>query len=184
MRRKFVLLLALFCLALSGLYLPARAMETNNKKGAAPANMLDMPFLVAPANKGDSLIGFHYISYRLVAPTSADIADIRNKVAIIQDAYVRDVYKNAVGIADDQSKLDPHALHYRMIVIARRIAGAKKVSDIIFMDMKFSPIHPKPGGGLFVSSTGNEKTGGLAAGQPSGAGNSSGNTNHSASHAQ
>lgn len=147
MRRVLVLLLGLLCLVQA-----ASAMETDRKRSAAPANALDMPFLVAPANRGDTLIGFHYISYRLVAPTPADVADIRNKIAIIQDAYVRDVYKTAVGMANDQSKVDAHALHDRMIAIARRIAGPKKVSDLVFMDMKFSPIHPKPGG-LFVPST-------------------------------
>lgn len=184
MRRNFVLLLALFCLVISGLCHPVQAMETNNKKGAAPANMLDMPFLVAPANKGDTLIGFHYISYRLVMPSAADAADIRNKMALIQDAYVRDVYKTAVGMADDQSKVDAHVLHDRMIAIVRHIAGAKKVSDLVFMDMKFSPIHPKPGGGLFVSTMGNGTPGGQPAGQASGATNGSASAGSSASHAQ
>ncbi|MGB8601897.1 MAG: hypothetical protein WCD42_06845 [Rhizomicrobium sp.] len=148
MRRVLVLLLALLCVMQASL-----AVETDRKRSAAPPNGLDMPFLVAPANRGDTLIGFHYISYRLMAPTPADLPDIRNKVAIIQDAFVRDVYKTAVGMANDQTKVDAHTLHDRMIAIARRIAGPKKVSDLVFVDMKFAPIHPKPGGGLFVPST-------------------------------
>lgn len=151
MRRIFVILLAILCVGQA-----ACAAEGGQKKGpaGAPPNAVDMPFLVAPANRGDTLIGFHYISYRLITPTPAEVADVRNKIAIIQDAYVRDVYKTAVGMANDQSQVDVHVLHDRMVAIAKRIVGNRKVADLVFMDMKFSPLHPKPGGGLFVPSTG------------------------------
>lgn len=151
MRRIFAILLAVLCLVQL-----ASAMETNKKKGNAPAppNAVDMPFLVAPANRGDTLIGFHYISYRIITPSPAEVTDVRNKLAIIQDAYVRDVYKTAIGMANDQSLVDVHVLHDRMVAIAKRIVGGQKVADLVFMDMKFSPLHPKPGGGLYVPSTG------------------------------
>lgn len=147
MRRWFFLLL------LASLQMAMAAGETGAKKTGTPANQVEMPFLVAPANQNGTLIGYHYMMYRLVTASAADAAEVRLKLAFIQDAYVRDVYKTTASRADDPLQVDRASMHDRLIAIARRIVGTKKISDLVFADIKFSPLHPPPGGGLFSPPT-------------------------------
>lgn len=129
----------------------ALAQEGGRKKNTSPPNQIDMPFLVAPANQNETLIGFHYMSYRFVTPSPGDAAAVRLKLAILQDAFVRDVYKTPVSRPDTPDQIDRQAVHDRLIAIARRIAGSKKIVDLIFRDIKFSPLHPKPGNNAYIT---------------------------------
>lgn len=125
-------------------------------KKASTANQIDMPFLVAPASQNGTLIGYHYMSFRLITPSAGDAAQVRTKLAFIQDAFVRDVYRSSVSLASAPDQVDKAAVHERLMAIVRRIAGARMVSDLVFVDIKFAPLHPKPGGALFTTTPGND----------------------------
>ncbi len=86
---------------------------------------------------------------------------MRYKLAFIQDAYVRDVYRTPVGAAADQTAVDKAALCDRLAAIAARIVGPRTVAKVVVLDLKYAPVHPSQGGGLFLpSQNGNSKQSG------------------------
>src|SRR5258707_4695300 len=81
---------------------PACAAE----KAGDPGTNVDMPFLIAPMSKDGKLLGYAYISSRLVASSQRAALDIRDKIAFIQDALVRDVNAVPVSRASDPTAVD------------------------------------------------------------------------------
>ena len=137
--RFLLILAAAFLIAL-----PAIAGE----KAGDPGTNVEMPFLIAPMSKDDKLLGYTYISSKLVASSQGAALDIRDKIAFIQDAFVRDVNAAPVSLAADPTAIDVKALSDRLVADARRVVGAAKVVRITFGDgdkdpgMQFSPLHP------------------------------------------
>jgi len=113
------------------------------KKPAEPGTHVQMPFLIAPVSIDGKLQGYSYISSKLVASTPSASVLIREKLAFIQDAFVRDVNAQPVGKASDPKDVDTTALAVRLVADAKRIVGAKNVVSIVFTQIQFSPIHPK-----------------------------------------
>ncbi len=137
MRRAVILAIALLVAA------PASAAE----KAGDPGTNVEMPFLIAPMSKDGKLLGYAYISSKLVASSQAAALEIRDKIVFIQDAFVRDV--NAAGIASgaDPTVADPKLLADRLVADARKVVGSAKVVRITFGDgdkdtgIVFSPLH-------------------------------------------
>jgi hypothetical protein len=123
---------------------PALAAE----KAGDPGTNVDMPFLIAPMSKDGKLLGYSYISSKLVASSQRAALEIRDKIAFIQDAYVRDVNAAPVALASDPTAVDTALLASRLVADARKVVGAAKVARIVFGDgekdtgIKFAPLHP------------------------------------------
>jgi len=117
-------------------------------KAVDPGTKVEMPFLIAPMSKDGKLLGYAYISSRLVASSQSAALVIRDKIAFIQDAFVRDVNAAPVATASDPTAVDAKALSDRLVADARRVVGASRVAQIIFGDgakdtgIKFAPLHP------------------------------------------
>ncbi|HEY4941805.1 MAG TPA: hypothetical protein VII56_10280 [Rhizomicrobium sp.] len=132
-----LILLAALCAA------PAFAAE----KAGDPGTNVEMPFLIAPMSKDGKLLGYAYISSKLVATSQRAALEIRGKIAFIQDAFVRDVNAASIATGADPTVADPKLLALRLVADARRVIGAAKVSRIIFGDgdqdpgIVFSPLH-------------------------------------------
>lgn len=131
---------------LLALAIPATAAEDApkaKKKAEEPGTHVQMPFLIAPVSVDGKLQGYIYISSKLIASTPAASVQIREKLAFIQDAFVRDVNANDVASGSDLATVDKAALTTRLVAAARRVVGAPKVVTITFTQMQFSPLHPK-----------------------------------------
>jgi len=137
MRKLAVLAAALI------LSLPARAADEPKTPKEEPGTHVQMPFLIAPMSVDGKLQGYSYISSKLVASTPSASVEIRDKLAFIQDAFVRDVNASPTGKAQDPLAIDTAALTARLVAEARRIVGNSKVVTITFTQIKFSPLHPK-----------------------------------------
>jgi len=137
MRKLAVLAAALI------LSLPARAADEPKTPKEEPGTHVQMPFLIAPMSIDGKLQGYSYISSKLVASTPSASVEIRDKLAFIQDAFVRDVNASPTGKAQDPLAIDTAALTVRLVAEARRIVGNGKVVTITFTQIKFSPLHPK-----------------------------------------
>lgn len=132
---------------LLGLVLPAalRAAEApRNVKPAEPGTHVEMPFLIAPMGADGKLNGYAYISSKLVASSPSASVEIREKLAFIQDAFVRDVNAAPIAKLSDPDSVDTNLLAPRLVADARRIVGGAKVVAITFTQIQFSPLHPKP----------------------------------------
>jgi len=139
MRRVLVALLLSLVFAVG---LPrASAAETTAKEGE-PGTNVEMPFLIAPMSKDGKLLGYAYISSKLVASSQGAAIGVRDKLAFIQDAFVRDVNGAPISKTDDPLAVDPDLLNRRLIADARRIVGANKVVRMLFTAVQFAPLHP------------------------------------------
>ena len=109
---------------------------------AQPGTAVEMPFLIAPMSKDGKLLGYAYISSRLICSSTSATVLVREKLAFIQDANVRDVNARSVARADDPMKVDDEALSLRLADNARRFVGAGKVVRMVFTQIQFAPLHP------------------------------------------
>ena len=142
MRPWMIALLTVLALAA-----PQPAQAADEKAAASPGegkpgNNVEMPFLIAPMSNGGKLIGYAYISDKMVATSPGAALAIRDKLAFIQDAFVRDVYKAPVGKADDPKSVDTTLLNQRLVADAKAIVGDNKVDRMFFLAIRFAPLHP------------------------------------------
>jgi hypothetical protein len=132
--RKLAVLFALISL-------PAFAADAP-KKEEEPGTHVEMPFLIAPMSQDGKLLGYAYISSKLVSSSQSASVEIRDKLAFIQDAFVRDVNAAPIGKASDPKSVDTALLADRLVADARRVVGASKVASITFKQIQFAPLHP------------------------------------------
>jgi len=132
---------ALPALLLLALTLPAFAAD--GAKGGAPGTNVDMPFLMAPMTGADGkLSGYAYISSRLTASSDTFALAVRDRIAFIQDAFVRDV--NGLGVVkpSDPTAVDQPALEARLLADAKKVMGPGKVVSIAVTQVQIAPLHP------------------------------------------
>ena len=108
----------------------------------APGTSVEMPFLIAPMSKDGKLLGYAYISSKLVCSSSNATIAVRDKIAFIQDANVRDVNARPVSRADDPMKVDDEALSLRLADNARQFVGGNKIVRMVLTQVQFAPLHP------------------------------------------
>jgi hypothetical protein len=146
--RKAVILVLFW----GALTLPVTAAEEKEghaakKEGEAqkgkPGTNVDMPFLMAPLTNADGkLSGYAYLSTRLTAMSEANALAVRDKLAFIQDAMVRDVNNASVTTSDDPEKVDLPAVEKRLLTDAAKIMGPGRVRLITICTVHISPLHP------------------------------------------
>jgi hypothetical protein len=113
-----------------------------NEKKPEPGTSVEMPFLIAPMAQDGNLLGYSYISSKLTCSSPSACIAVREKLAFIQDAYVRDVNLRPVALATDPKQVDKDALAARLTTAAKHIVGDSKVVGMSFIEIKFAPLHP------------------------------------------
>ncbi len=67
--------------------------------------------------------------------------EVRDKIAFIQDVFVRDV--NSVSVAKQgNDTVDSQALEARLLADARKVMGTGKVASIAIVQLQVAPLHP------------------------------------------
>jgi hypothetical protein len=123
-------------------YAAEPAPAPSGKEGA-PGTNVEMPYLMAPlAGANGKLSGYAYISTRLTATSAAGALDVRDKIAFIQDVFVRDVNGASIAKQSDPSAVDNAALESRLLADARKVMGAGKVASIAIVQLQVAPLHP------------------------------------------
>jgi hypothetical protein len=139
MKRVTILLL------LAALAIPVAAAEKEGgdaKKGGKPGTNVDMPFLMAPMTNADGkLSGYAYLSSRLTATSDANALAVRDKLAFIQDAMVRDINTASVTSTDPEM-VDIPAVEQRLLADAAKVMGAGKVKLITICTVQVASLHP------------------------------------------
>ena len=122
---------------------PASSDKAPSDKTGSPGANVEMPFLMAPlTGSNDKLSGYAYISTRLTATSGAGALDVRDKIAFIQDAFVRDVNSAGVAKPTDPGTVDNSALEARLLADAKRVMGPGKVASIAIVQLQVAPLHP------------------------------------------
>lgn len=164
MRSALILIATLaVCLALG----PARAageVEGNTKK-PDPGTTVEMPFLIAPMSVDGKLQGYAYITSKMVCSSSSAAILVRQKLAFIQDSFVREVNGKSLSTTADPTAVDKAQLNARLTAAARRIVGDNKVVSMFFVDVKYNPLRPSPstdGGAASLDQAAPQKGAGVA----------------------
>jgi hypothetical protein len=135
-------LTAFFVLALTVPAFAADGTQGGAKEGA-PGTNVDMPFLMAPMTGADGkLSGYAYISSRLTASSDTVALAVRDRIAFIQDAFVRDVNGLGVAKSNDPFTVDQPALEARLLADAKKVMGPGKVVSIALVQVQIAPLHP------------------------------------------
>jgi hypothetical protein len=121
---------------------PALAEGAKHAAKPQPGTSVDMPFLIAPLSKDGNLLGYAYISSKLITSSPGASITVRQKLAFIQDANVRDVNATSIAKSDDPRAVDNAALSLRLLAIAKRIVGENKVVRMDITAVQFAPLHP------------------------------------------
>lgn len=123
----------------------AAEKEAGGDKAGAPGTNIDMPFLMAPMTGEDGkLSGYAYISSRLTATSDASANLVRDKIAFIQDAFVRDVNRLEIAMSGSPASVDNAALQARLLADARGVVGQGKLASIAITQVQVAPLHPSP----------------------------------------
>jgi hypothetical protein len=135
-------------LVLIALAVPVAAAEKEapaKDTSGAPGTNVDMPFLMAPMTGPDGkLSGYAYISTRLTATSDIIANQARDKIAFIQDAFVRDVNATEIATSGDPRTVNNSVLEARLLADARKVVGAGKIVSIAIMQVQIAPLHPGP----------------------------------------
>ena len=136
-------------LILAAMTVTAAAADKEAAKGddkaGAPGTNVDMPFLMAPMTGQDGkLSGYAYISSRLTATSDASATLVRDKIAFIQDAFVRDVNRSELAMTGAPAAVDDKALEARLLADARGVVGQGKLASIAITQVQVAPLHPSP----------------------------------------
>ena len=137
---------------IAALLVAPAAGEDAKPKPPRPGTSVEMPFLIAPMSKDGKLLGYAYISSKLVCTSGSATVAAREKLAFIQDANVRDVNGRAIAVPDDPMKVDENGLALRLADNARRIVGAAKIVRVELVQVQFAPLHPSESTLNMVSS--------------------------------
>jgi hypothetical protein len=135
---------------LAMLTLPASAAEEAKpaangaiKGDGKPGTNVEMPYLMAPMTGTDGrLSGYAYISTRLTATSDVNALAVRDKLAFVQDEFVRDVNGPSIAKKDDPATVDQPALAERLLVDAKKVMGVGKVASIAITQVQIAPLHP------------------------------------------
>ena len=122
----------------------AHGGEKSEKESGAPGTNVDMPFLMAPMfdAKGD-LAGYAYLSSRVTATSPAATAKVREKIAFIQDAFLRDVNGARITRPDDPATLDMPGIQARLLADAKKVMGAGAIASLTLVQAQIAPLHPQ-----------------------------------------
>ncbi len=114
------------------------------KESGAPGTNVDMPFLMAPMldAKGD-LAGYAYLSSRVTATSPAATAKVREKIAFIQDEFLRDVNRTRITKPDDPATLDMPGIQARLLADAKRVMGAGAIASLTLVQAQIAPLRPQ-----------------------------------------
>lgn len=131
--------LVLLAAFLSVFALAAHAGE----KGGAPGTNVEMPFLMAPVCNDGKLIGYAYISSKVVTNSSAASLRVRGKIPFIQDLFVRDVNARPITKAGEPGQVDQDALVARLTSDVKRVVGAQKIATVMILKVQITELHPR-----------------------------------------
>ena len=134
--------------ALAGLIwfsaMTAPAFAADAKKGEpAPGSSVEMPYLIAPLTDGDTLVAYAYISSKIIVSSPNFSVDVRDKLAFIQDAFVRDVNAKSISAPDSAQTVDKVALANRLAEDAKKVMKPGVVTNVQLIDVQIRPLHPQ-----------------------------------------
>lgn len=128
----------------AGIFLAFFLAQSPAWAGASPEHIpgtsVEMPYLIAPVVVDGALYANAYISSRIDATSPAATIVVRDKLAFIQDAFVRDVNGAPIGKPGDPATVDVPALTTRLLADTKRIVGPGLIDGLEIIRIQISPL--------------------------------------------
>lgn len=127
------------------LAMPAWADGAAQIKGGAPGTNVVMPYVIAPMDDGSGrLTSYAYLLPRLTAASSGDALKVRERLALLQDAFVRDVNRAPVAAARQPARVDIAATEARFLADARQVMGPVPVRQVTICTAEIAGLRFRP----------------------------------------
>lgn len=128
------------CLALSWAGAPAHAADAIGKD-QGPVDV-ELPPILAPLVVNGRLDRYAYITIKLAPADRAKVLVIREKIAFIQDAFLRELNRGRIEKAGDPKAVDTDAVKPRLIARMDQILPKGTVADLKFEEIVTAPVNP------------------------------------------
>jgi hypothetical protein len=128
---------------------PAIAADGKKPAEVEPGTSVEMPYLIAPLAAGDTLVAYAYVTSTIIASSPSSAIDIRDKIAFIQDKFVRDVNASSIGKPDDPKAVDEAKLTARLLADVKTVMKPGTVAGLKVVEVQIRPMRPDatpPGG--------------------------------------
>ena len=103
-------------------------------KDAGPVDV-ELPPIIAPMTVNTRLEGYAYITISLAPADRGKILAIRDKIAFLQDAFLREMNKGTILKADDPKAVDTAAIRPRLIARMNQILPPGTVTELKFQQV-------------------------------------------------
>lgn len=115
------------------------AEESDEEEGSAGPlesndGIVEMPMLVAPITVNQRLYSYAYLRVKLEAASFEGALLIREKVAFVQDGFLREVHRASIALNSDPKTIDGEGLKQRLMKVCDSVLGPGVVIDIRFGD--------------------------------------------------
>lgn len=104
---------------------------------------IDVPGMLAPMVVENRLESYAYIVISLMPGTRDQVLPIREKMAFLRDAFLREVNKASIVKAGDPKAVDAAALKERLTARMNEILPKGMVSELKFEEITVSPVLAK-----------------------------------------
>jgi hypothetical protein len=116
--------------------------------GAAPLEPtgpvdVELPRLLAPMVVDGRLQGYAFMTISLVPASPGQVLVIREKMHFLQDAFVRELNRGPILMADDPHSVDTDTVKLRLMARVREVLPANSVEDLKFDQVVFAPLMPE-----------------------------------------
>jgi hypothetical protein len=118
----------------------ARAADAIGKD-AGPVDV-ELPPIIAPMTMNGRLEGYAYITISLAPVDRGKVLAIRDKLAFLQDAFLRELNKGTILKADDPKALDTGAIKPRLIARMNQILPPDTVAELKFEQVVIALTNP------------------------------------------
>ena len=129
----------LACLLLALAATPAIAADPIGKD-QGPVDV-ELPPILAPMVINGRLDRYAYITIALAPADRAKTLAIREKIAFLQDAFLRELNKGTIQKPDDPTAVDTDAIKPRLIARMNQILPAGTVADLKFEEIVSAPVN-------------------------------------------
>lgn len=100
---------------------------------------IELPPILAPMVVANRLEGYAYVTVAL-APTGRDkVGAIREKMAFLQDAFLRELNKTPIVKADDPKAVDADAVKKRLLARMNQILPSGTVAELKLEQIVLAP---------------------------------------------
>ncbi|GEM_PF-4176838 len=92
--------------------------------------LVDLPIIVAPVIVDGELFNYAFVSTRLTIADGHDPWEVREQIAYLRDAMLRDAHTYPVNVPDHSGEIDPESAKRVWTASADRVLGAGVVENV------------------------------------------------------